>query len=56
MEHLLAHRRHYAIQRPESRLLPFAGQKVIASGTLYKRGSSTAIVMDKIEAQTAASK
>ena len=38
------------------RLLPFAGQKVIASGTLYKRGSSTAIVMDKIEAQTAASK
>src|SRR5467141_3515937 len=30
------------------RLLPFAGQKVTASGTLYKRGSSTAIVMDKI--------
>lgn len=36
------------------RLLPFAGQKVTASGTLYKRGGSTAIVIDKIEAQSAA--
>jgi len=36
------------------KLLPFAGQKVTASGTLYKRGGSTAIVIDKIEAQTAA--
>src|SRR6266851_6886677 len=35
------------------RLLPFAGQKVTASGTLYKRGGSTAIVIDKIEAQAA---
>lgn len=33
------------------KLLPFAGQKVTASGTLYKRGGSTAIVIDKIEAQ-----
>ena len=39
-----------------TRLLPFAGQKVIASGTLYKRGGSTAIVIDKIEAQAAANK
>ena len=39
-----------------SRLLPFAGQKVTASGTLYKRGGSTAIVIEKIEAQSAASK
>ena len=33
------------------RLLPFAGQKVIANGTVYERGGSTAIVLDKIEAQ-----
>lgn len=38
------------------RLLPFAGQKVTATGTLYKRGGSTAIVIDKIEAQAAAQK
>lgn len=38
------------------RLLPFAGQKVTASGTLYKRGGSTAIVIDRIEAQAAATK
>lgn len=36
------------------KLLPFAGQKVTATGTLYKRGGSTAIVLDKIEAQAAA--
>jgi hypothetical protein len=36
------------------KLLPFAGQKVSASGTLYKRGGSTAIVIDKIEAQSSA--
>jgi hypothetical protein len=35
------------------KLLPFAGQKVKATGTLYKRGGSTAIVIDKIEAQAA---
>jgi hypothetical protein len=35
------------------KLLPFAGQKVTASGTLYKRGGSTAIVIETIEAQTA---
>jgi hypothetical protein len=38
------------------KLLPFAGQKVTATGTLYKRGGSTAIVIDKIEAQAAAQK
>lgn len=38
------------------RLLPFAGQKVTATGTLYKRGGSIAIVIDKIEAQAAAQK
>ena len=37
-----------------SKLLPFAGQKVTASGTLYKRGGSTAIVIDKIEVQAPA--
>jgi hypothetical protein len=38
------------------KLLPFAGQKVTASGTLYKRGGSTAMVIDKIEAQATATK
>jgi hypothetical protein len=33
------------------RLLPFAGQKVIASGKVFERGGSTAIVIEKIEAQ-----
>ena len=33
------------------RLLPFAGQKVMASGKVFERGGSTAIVIDKIEAQ-----
>lgn len=33
------------------RLLPFAGQKVTASGKVFERGGSTAIVIDKIEAQ-----
>ena len=41
-------------QNPQ--LLPFAGQKVSATGTLYKRGGSTAIVIDKIEAQSNAPK
>lgn len=33
------------------RLLPFAGQKVVARGKVFDRGGSTAIVIDKIEAQ-----
>jgi hypothetical protein len=33
------------------RLLPFAGQKVTASGKVFERGRSTAIVIEKIEAQ-----
>lgn len=33
------------------KLLPFAGQKVTASGKTFERGGSTAIVIDKIEAQ-----
>jgi hypothetical protein len=33
------------------RLLPFAGQKVTASGKVLERGGSTAIVIEKIEAQ-----
>lgn len=33
------------------KLLPFAGQKVTASGRAFARGGSTAIVIDKIEAQ-----
>ena len=32
------------------KLLPFAGQKVMASGKVFKRGGSTAIVIEKIEA------
>ncbi|HTT18464.1 MAG TPA: hypothetical protein VMG82_05940 [Candidatus Sulfotelmatobacter sp.] len=33
------------------RLLPFAGQKVSASGKVFARGGSSAIVIEKIEAQ-----
>jgi hypothetical protein len=34
-----------------AKLLPFAGAKVTASGKVYKRGGSTAIVIEKVEAQ-----
>ena len=34
-----------------SRLLPFAGEKVTASGKIFDRGGSKAIVIAKIEAQ-----
>ena len=34
-----------------SRLLPFAGEKVTARGKIYQRGGSKAIVIEKIEAQ-----
>ena len=33
------------------RLLPFAGRKVTASGKVFERGGSSAIVIEKIEAQ-----
>ena len=33
------------------KLLPFAGQKVSATGKTFARGGSTAIVIEKIEAQ-----
>lgn len=33
------------------KLLPFAGDKVVASGKVYERGGSKAIVIEKIEAQ-----
>ena len=32
-------------------LLPFAGQKVTASGKVFQRGGSTAMVIEKIELQ-----
>jgi len=35
------------------RLLPFAGQRVTASGKVYQRGGSRALVIEKIELQTA---
>jgi hypothetical protein len=35
------------------KLLPFAGDKVTASGKVYERGGSKAIVIEKIEAQEA---
>lgn len=34
-----------------SKLLPFAGEKVVASGKVYQRGGSKAMVIEKIEAQ-----
>jgi hypothetical protein len=33
------------------KLMPFAGQKVTASGKVFERGGSTALVIEKIEAQ-----
>lgn len=36
------------------KLLPFAGQKVIASGKVFERGGSRAMVIDKIEAEAPA--
>ena len=36
-----------------AKLLPFAGEKVTASGKVYERGGSKAIVIEKIEAQAA---
>jgi hypothetical protein len=35
------------------KLMPFAGQRVTASGKVYARGGSTAIVIEKIEAEAA---
>jgi len=35
------------------RLLPFAGDKVTATGKVYQRGGSKAIVIEKIEMQNA---
>ena len=35
------------------KLLPFAGEKVITTGKIYERGSSKAIVIEKIEPQSA---
>jgi len=35
------------------KLLPFAGQKVVASGKVFERGGSSALVIEKIEAQAA---
>jgi hypothetical protein len=34
------------------KLLPFAGQKVAASGKVFQRGGSSALVIEKIEALT----
>jgi hypothetical protein len=34
-----------------AKLLPFAGEKVVASGKVYDRGGSKALVIAKIEAQ-----
>jgi hypothetical protein len=33
------------------KLLPFAGQKVTATGRVFQRGGSSALVIEKIEAQ-----
>lgn len=35
------------------KLMPFAGQKVTASGKVFQRGGSSALVIEKIEAQPA---
>jgi hypothetical protein len=35
-----------------AKLLPFAGDKVVASGKVYQRGGSKAIVIEKIDSQS----
>ena len=37
-----------------AKLLPFAGDKVTATGKVYTRGGSKAMVIEKVEAQAAA--
>jgi hypothetical protein len=37
-----------------SKLMPFAGQKVTVTGKVFKRGGSEAMVIDHVEAQVAA--
>ena len=34
------------------KLMPFAGQKVTATGKVFRRGGSNALVVEKIEAPT----
>jgi hypothetical protein len=36
-----------------AKLLPFADHKAVASGKVYERGGSKALVIEKIEAQAA---
>ena len=36
------------------RLLPFAGQKVTATGKVFERGGSRAVVIDKVESMASA--
>jgi len=36
------------------RLLPFAGQKVTATGRVFERGGSRAVVIDKVESMASA--
>jgi len=48
---LLADRGHHTSSGQNLKLLPFAGDKVTASGKVYKRGGSKALVIEKIEAQ-----
>jgi hypothetical protein len=33
------------------KLLPFAGKRVVASGKVYERGGSKALLIEKIEAE-----
>jgi hypothetical protein len=40
-------------QGQNAKLLPYAGRKVTATGKVYVRGGSRAIVIEKIEAQSA---
>ena len=45
---------HITSSGQNEKLLPFAGQKVTASGRVFQRGGSTAIAIDKIEPLQAA--
>jgi hypothetical protein len=49
--HLLADCGHHVIEWAEPEASAVCGDKVTANGKIYKRGGSTAIVIEKIEVQ-----
>jgi hypothetical protein len=52
-DHLLAHLDTAPATGQNQRLMKFAGQKVAASGKVFEKGGSRALVIEKIEAESA---